>query len=164
MARYDEEWDREREMRDRDRERGYYDERVRREGPGSQRGSDYGSHAGWGGQGFSQGSFGNYGSQGDRLYNQYGGQGSESHVGRQVGGGLSHYSMRTDERYAGEGYPDRRPGSEYEHFGRQSGPGYSRQESNWGRGYEDDRSYDRNRISERSRFSQNLSQPWNQSG
>ncbi len=149
MARYHEDWDREREQmrdRDRERERGFMHDRGRREGPVSQRGSEYGSHAGWGGQGFSQGSFGSYGSQGDRLYNQSGGNADYGHIGRQVGGGLSNYSMRNDERYGGQ--PEhRRPGSDYDHFGRESGaPGFSRQESAWGRERDSDdvRNYDRN--------------------
>src|SRR5437016_957914 len=98
------EWDRDRDRerereRDRERERNWDQDRgrqdfsSRREGerraPDLGRSNEYGSHAGWGGQGFNQGSFGSFGGQGERLYTQYGGQGWSSehgYSGREGGG------------------------------------------------------------------------------
>jgi len=135
MARNENGWDRDRDFREhdrdaeRDRERSSYEERRRREA-GGQRSSDYGSHAGWGGQGFSQGSFGSYGSQGERMYNQYGGQGfgaEHGYSGRETGGGMSNYSSGNERRQGGYGQ-----GSE--DWGRERFSGESRREENYGRG------------------------------
>lgn len=115
MARYDNEYDRDREREyDRERDRGY-EERGRhefggrREGQGGGRGyyrGPEGSHAGWGGQGFSQGSFGSYGGQGERLWTQYGGQGygaEAGYTGRETAGGMGSYSgSRSRENYGRE--------------------------------------------------------------
>jgi hypothetical protein len=168
-------WDRERD-RDRNREwererdRGYDPEQRRQElgvrgegGYEGRRARDYGSRAGWGGQGFSQGSFGSYGGQGERLYTQYGGQGwgaEHGYSGRETGGGMSLYSSPSErDRYsygAGTGthYPDRdrnrgeRERSEYRERDREpgapewGGQGFSGREGGWG-GYG---SYDRERA------------------
>jgi len=106
MARYDNDQDRERQReRDRDynydRDRGQQEHDRRYEGSHErrhldlgQKSNEYGSHAGWGGQGFNQGSFGSYGGQGDRFYTQSGGQGygaQQGYYGRETGGGMSTY-------------------------------------------------------------------------
>jgi hypothetical protein len=170
MARYDNEWDRDRDRdRDRGRDRGY-EERGRNERPEGYSGSEYGSRAGWGGQGFSQGSFGRYGSQGERLYNDYGGQGygaEHGYWGRQSSGGMGSYmgqygrgGERGEQRWGSqsgygqgsEGWGRDRWGESYQNEGEQDrdrepwgrdwgGQGFSGREGGWG-GYG---SYDRER-------------------
>lgn len=160
------EWDRDREY---EQERRRHEFSSRRPGSSEERRTGYGSHAGWGGQPFSQGSFGSYGGQGERLYTQYGGQGSgaeHGYTGRETGGGMSLYSSASErDRYtsgAGMGsyYQGRgdesdrdrwererreRERSEYrdrdrEQWGREwGGQGFSGREGGWG-GYG---SYDR---------------------
>ncbi len=138
MSRFENDWDRDREReRDRDRERSYDQERGRqqfgphREGSGEQRrgpdigrSNEYGSHAGWGGQGFNQGSFGSYGGQGERFYSQHGGQGfgaEHGYSGRETGGGMSTYQGPGSDQGWNAGNFERGRGSE--RWGSQYGQG-----------------------------------------
>ncbi len=111
------------------------------------------SRAGWGGQGFNQGSFGSYGGQGERLHTRYGGQGygaEHGYTSRETGGGMSAAPRRDPGDYGWGGgmgsssyeAPDRNR----EEWGREwGGPGFSGREGGWG-GYG---SYDRERGSYR---------------
>lgn len=110
MAR-ENDWDRDRDRErndDRDRDQRYDRERGQ-QGGGRQQGSEerrrpnigrsneYGSHAGWGGQGFSQGSFGKYEGRGDGVHTQPVGRGWDAEPdssGRDAGGGMGAYGGR----------------------------------------------------------------------
>jgi hypothetical protein len=128
MAR-ENDWDREGE-RDRDRDRRFQDR-------GSQRTTETSSHAGWGGQGFSQGSFGSFGSQGERLYNEYGGQGfgAEHGYGGQSGGGMGSYmGSRSQGRFGSQGgYGQGSEGWDRDRGFSQGG--YNQGNESYGRGY-----------------------------
>jgi len=135
MARNENGWDRDRDFRERDRdaerdsERSYYEERRRREA-GGQRSSDYGSHAGWGGQGFGA---------------------EHGYSGRETGGGMSNYSSGNErrhgsedlgrERFSGESRRQENYGRGRDEWDREYGQSYSGREAGWG-GYG---SYDRER-------------------
>src|ERR1700737_893521 len=94
MARFGNEDDRGRGRegeRERDRDRGYDRDRQHESGRAEwgrrhldlgQRSNEYGSHAGWGGQGFSQGSFG----------------APANYSGREMGGGMSAYQGYGEEQ------------------------------------------------------------------
>jgi BON domain len=149
MARYDDEFERGREPEwQRERDRGY-EERGRHEFGG--RREDFGagyrgvepSRAGWGGQGFSQGSFGSYGGQGERLWNRYGAQGygaEAGYTGRESSGGFGAYYGRGSQMEPSRGYErygaeDRQRGREYssERFpGRERFRGFDRGEYGYG--------------------------------
>ncbi len=145
-------WDRDRghdQDRDRDRDSERYENRPRGQGeqqrryPDIGRSNEYGSHAGWGGQGFNQGSFGEYGGQGERLYTQHGGQGWGSEHGyynREGGGGMSTYQGQpSGNRNEGSSFDrDRERGRGSERWGGQGGYGQGSEGSNQDRGRERD--------------------------
>lgn len=132
MARFDNEWERDRWERDEE------DERERR-APRRE------AYTGWAGRGFNQGSFGRFGGQGSNLFSKYGGQGFGAQHGydrREMGGGLSTYAGRD----WGRDYEERRnaPRDNREEWGRDwGGQGFSGREGGWG-GYG---GYDRERAS-----------------
>ncbi len=133
----------ERERMDKDRGRQQYG--ANREGsneprrsPDIGRSNEYGSHAGWGGQGFNQGSFGNYGGQGEQFYTQHGGQGfgaEHGYSGRETGGGMSTYQGPRNEQSGTSGNYERGRGSEREGSQGAQGQGSERPRGN-GRDWE----------------------------
>jgi len=142
MAR-ENEWDRDREReRDRDRERdqSHDQERSRQDfggrhegGYGERRSYDIGrsnepgSHAGWGGQGFNQGSFGQYGTRGERSFMPSTGVtwGAE----RESGGGMGTYSGQDRSQHAGGGLGNYNQGQGSERWG--STGGYGQGSEGW---------------------------------
>lgn len=124
MARFENDWDRDRHDRDRwDQDR---DERERDERRPRRQ-----AYTGWAGRGFNQGSFGEFGGQGSNLFAKYGGQGFGAQHGyrggrREAGGGMGTYTGRDSEREYDETRSDR--------WGSESG--YGQGSENWNRGRE----------------------------